>query len=61
MIRETIKEAMKIRKVKSKDLAVNIGIAPATISRFLSGKTNLGQNKLESIFEILEIDIVIRK
>lgn len=59
MIRETIKEAVKLRKVKAKDLAEHIGITRSTMSLFLNGKTNLGQEKLEMIFEFLNIKLTI--
>ena len=61
MIRKTIKEAMKIRKVKSKDLAEHIGLSESSMSLFLSGKMNLGQNKIEAILEYLNIGLVIKK
>lgn len=61
MIRKTIKEAMKIRKVKSKDLAEHIGLSECSMSLFLNGKMNLGQNKIESILEYLNIGLVIKK
>lgn len=61
MIRETIKEAMRIRKVKSKDLAEYIGLSESSMSLFLNGKMNLGQNKIESILEYLNIGLVIKK
>ena len=60
MIRETIKEAMRIRKVKSKDLAEHIGLSESSMSLFLNGKMNLGQNKIESILEYLNIELVIK-
>lgn len=61
MIRNTIKEAMKIRKVKSKDLAEHIGLSESAMSLFLNGKMNLGLNKIESILEYLNIGLVINK
>lgn len=61
MIRESINEAMKLRKVKSKDLAEYIGVAKSTMSLFLNGKTNLGQDKIEAMFVFLEIDLVIKE
>lgn len=60
MIRETIKEAMRIRKVKSKDLAEYIGLSESSMSLFLNGKMNLGQNKIEAILEYLNIGLVIK-
>ena len=60
MIRKTIKEAMKIRKVKSKDLAEHIGLSESSMSLFLNGKMNLGQNKIEAILEYLNIELVIK-
>lgn len=59
MIRETIKKAMKIRKVKAITLAEYIGVARSTMSLFLNGKLNLGQEKIEKIFAFLGIKLVI--
>lgn len=61
MIRKTIKEAMRIRKVKSKDLAEHIGLSESSMSLFLNGKMNLGQKKIEAILEYLNIGLVIKK
>ena len=61
MIRETVKEAMKLRKVKSKDLAEQIGLSESSMSLFLNGKMNLGQNKIEAILEYLNIGLVIKE
>lgn len=61
MIRDVVKEAMKIRKVKSKELAEHIGLSESSMSLFLNGKMNLGQNKIEAILEYLNIGLVIKK
>lgn len=61
MIRETIKEAMRIRKVKSKDLAEHIELSESSMSLFLNGKMNLGQNKIESILKHLNVELVIKE
>lgn len=61
MIRDIVKEAMKLRKVKSKDLAEYIGLSESSMSLFLNGKMNLGQNKIEAILEYLNIGLVIKK
>lgn len=60
MIRDIVKEAMKFRKVKSKDLAEHIGLSESSMSLFLNGRMNLGQNKIESILEYLNIGLVIK-
>lgn len=60
MIREVIKEAMKVRKIKAKDLAKHIGINKSTMSMFINGKMNLGQEKIEMIFLFLNIELVIK-
>lgn len=60
MIREVVREAMKLRKVTGKDLAEYVGIANSSISQFLTGKMNLGQEKIELIFERLGIELVIK-
>ena len=61
MIRETIKEAMKFRSVKQIELAEYIGVTKGTMSAFLAGRVNLGQDKIETILKYLSIDLVIRK
>lgn len=61
MIREIIKEAMKIRKVKQKDLSDFVGVTKGTMSAFLAGRINLGQDKIEMILKHLRVDLVIRK
>lgn len=60
MIRDIVKEAMKLRKVKSKDLAEHIGLSESSMSLFLNGKMNLGQNKIEYILGYLNIELVIK-
>ena len=60
MIREVIIEAMKILKIKSKDLAELIGVAKSSMSLFFNGKMNLGQEKIEMMLKFLNIDLVIR-
>ena len=61
MIRETVKEAMKLRNVKSKDLAEHVEVTKSTMSLFLNGKKNLGQEKIEKILDFLDIKLVITK
>jgi transcriptional regulator with XRE-family HTH domain len=61
MIRETIKKAMKARKVKSIDLASYIGVTRSTMSLFLNGKCNLGQEKLQIMLIYLGIELVIKE
>lgn len=60
MIRESIKEAMKIRKVKQKDLADFVGVTKGTMSAFLAGRINLGLDKIEMTFRFLNIELVIK-
>ncbi len=50
---------MKIRKIKAITLAEHIGVAKSTMSLFLNGKLNLGQDKIERIFDFLGIKLVI--
>lgn len=59
MIRTTIKEALKLRKVKAVELAESIGVAKSTMSLFLNNKINLGQDKIEAIFRFLDISLLI--
>lgn len=61
MIREKINEAIKLRGVKAKDLAKHIGLAESSMSQFLNGKMNLGQNKIEAILRHLNIELVIKE
>lgn len=61
MIRDIVKEAIEIRKVNDKDVAEHIGVTKSTMSLFLSGKTNLGQKKIEAIFEFLRIGLFVKK
>ncbi len=61
MIRETVKEAMELRNVKSKDLAEYIGVTKSSMSLFLNGKRAMGQEKIEKILNFLNIKLVIAK
>ena len=60
MIREVIIEAMKIRKIKSKDLAEVIGVAKSSMALVFNGKMNLGKEKIEMVWKFLNIELVIR-
>lgn len=60
MIRDAIKEAMKIRGVKAKDLAEAIGVTKGSMSLFLSGKMKLGQDKLDALLIYLNIEFVVK-
>ena len=60
MILEAIKEGMKIRGVKAKNLAEYVGITKSTMSLFLSGKTKLGQDKLDALLIYLNIELVVK-
>ena len=59
MIREAVNEAMKLRKVKSKDLAEYIGVTKSNMSLFLNGKLDFKQDKVEKILDFLDIKLVI--
>lgn len=59
MIREAIKEAMKFRNVKSKELAEYIGVTKSNMSLFLNGKLDFKQDNIEKILEFLNIKLVI--
>lgn len=59
MIRESVKEAMKLRNVKSKDLAEYVGVTKSTMSLFLNGKLDFKQEKIEKILDFLNIKLVI--
>lgn len=61
MIRDVIKEAMKLRNVKAKDLAEHIGVTKSSMSLFLNGKRAMGQEKIEAMLEHLRIELIIEK
>lgn len=61
MIRNAIKEAMNLRKIKQKDLAEHIGTTKSSMSLFLNGKRAMGQEKIEAMLEYLRIELIIRK
>lgn len=52
---------MEIRQIKVKELTEQTGISKSSMSLFLNGKMNLGQDNLEALFEVLGIDLVIKK
>lgn len=60
MILEAIKEAMKIRGVKAKDLAEAIGVTKGSMSLFLSGKMKLGQDKLDAVLIYLNVEFIVK-
>ena len=60
MIRDAIKEAIKFRKLKQKDLADHIGATKSSMSLFLNGKRAMGQEKIEAMLEYLRIELIIR-
>ena len=45
----------------NKDLAEHVKVTKNTMSLFLNGKTNLGQEKIEKILDFLNIKLVITK
>lgn len=59
MILQKIKEAMILRKVKSIELATELGITRSSMSLFINGKTNLSQSNIEKALRYLDIDLVI--
>lgn len=59
MIREAVKEAMKLRNVKSKDLAEYIGVTKSNMSLFLNGKLDFKQDRIEKILDFLDIKLVL--
>lgn len=52
---------MKLRNVKAINLAEHIEVTKSTMSLFLNGKTNLGQEKIEKMLKFLNIKLVIVK
>lgn len=57
----TIRDAINSRGLKVKFLASKIGVAPATLSSFLTGKRNLGNPALLSLLRELNLDAVKTK
>jgi len=55
--REIIKKKRKEFDLTQKQLAKEIGITQAAFSRYETGKSELGADKLERIFEILKIKV----
>ena len=61
MIREIIKEAMKLHKIGPVALAKAIGVSKVGMTSFLCGKYNFTSNKIEKAFEVLGIEFVIKQ
>lgn len=61
MIQEVIKEAMKVRKVKAKDLADYIGVTKSSMSLFLNGNRGMRQEKIEMMLDYLRIKLIIEE
>lgn len=57
----TIRDAINSRGLKVKFLASKIGVTPATLSSFLTGKRNLGNPALLSLLRELNLDAVKTK
>ena len=57
MIREKVKQTMKLQGVTIRHLALKVGCRTATISDFLNGKKNLTAGLLEKVFEELNLKI----
>jgi len=45
---------MKIRKIKSKDVAKAIGVSEPAISRYFNYKMSLSKNKEKAMFQFIE-------
>lgn len=61
MIREIIKEAMKFHDIGPSAVADAVGIRKSNITGFLAGRTGLSQSKIESVFRLLGIEIIIKR
>ncbi|WP_373720509.1 helix-turn-helix domain-containing protein [Bacteroides heparinolyticus] len=59
MIREKIKQAMYIRGISASEMSKSLGISKSILSSFLSGKSGIGIDKMESILDYLRIELVI--
>lgn len=61
MIREIIKEAMKFHDIGPSAVADAVGIRKSNMTGFLDGRTGLSQSKIESVFKLLGIEIIIKR
>ena len=61
MIREIIKEAMKFHDIVPSAVADAVGIRNSNMTGFLAGRTGLSQSKIESVFRVLGIEIIIKR
>lgn len=59
MIREIIKEAMKLYNIGPSTLADAVGISKSAMTAFFKGGYGLGLVKIESIFKVLGIEFII--
>ena len=61
MIREIIKEAMKLYNIGPSTLADAIGITGGAMVSFLNGRYGMGLVKMESVFKVLGIELIINQ
>lgn len=52
-INERFKTALKSQNIKSKDIANELGITPASVSDFLNGKMNLSLSHVSELIKLL--------
>lgn len=58
MIREKIEQEMKAQRISQRDLATKSNMTESQISRFLSGKSSIKMETIESIFKALDIQLM---
>lgn len=59
MLREKIKQAMRLRGVTGVKLAKEIGISTSALSTFLSGKSGMGVDKIDMALRYLKIELLL--
>ncbi|MEN0060019.1 MAG: helix-turn-helix transcriptional regulator [Bdellovibrio sp.] len=58
---EEIKKRIEERGLKHRWLADQVGVHPTTLSRFLTGKTNLSNAALKSLLKELKLEALLKK
>lgn len=55
--RQLIKALIQMNNLNSKEVAFNAGLSPSTLSRFLTGKSDLGSSGFTDLLKVLGVDI----
>lgn len=60
MIREIIKTRLLEKRMKAIELSNLVGVSRSSMSLFLSGKIGVRTDKLEKMFEVLDISLTVK-